>query len=212
MTIAPTEVGHVVTQAAGAIAGIEKSMYIEFVKEAVRVRHVLTNRRAEPVRLAAWAITQLPVGGTAILPLPDLPVDPGGLQPNAEVVLWPYAGVRDTPFELRDRLILLDANRADATKIGTSLGRGWLAYLRQGLVFVKQAAAVAESEYLDRGAAAQCYCSADFVELETLGPVTTLQPGATTSHDETWQLFEVDPTTDPSELPHQLRLDGGEAT
>ena len=208
VTIAATEGGHIVTQAAGPIAGIEKSLRFDFSGEAVRVRHTLTNRRGEPIRLASWAITQLPIGGTAVLPLPDLPVDPEGLQPNAEVVLWPYSGVTDTPFELRERLLLMDATRDEATKIGTSLDRGWLAYIRDGLVFVKRASSVAESEYLDRGAAAQCYCSADFVELETLGPVATLQPDEATSHDETWQLFEVDPATDPVDLPSVLNLDG----
>lgn len=173
------------------------------------MQHTITNRRVDRVRVAPWAITQLPVGGTAVLPLPDLPVDPEGLQPNAEIVLWPYAGVIDTPFELRDRLVLLDANRSEATKIGTSLDRGWLAYVRDGLVFVKRAGAVAGAEYLDRGAAAQCYCSADFVELETLGPVKTLWPEQSTSHDETWQLFEVDPATNPDELPSVLDLDAG---
>ena len=31
------------------------------------MQHTLTNRRAGPVRVAPWAISQLPVGGTAVL-------------------------------------------------------------------------------------------------------------------------------------------------
>jgi hypothetical protein len=198
----------VVTQVAGAIAGVEKAVRAGFVGESVAVSHRLTNRRAQAIRVAPWAITQLPVGGTALLPLPRLPVDPAGVQPNAEIVLWPYAGVTDTPFELCNRLLLIDADRKDAAKIGTTLDREWLAYLRDGLVFVKRATVIQGAEYLDRGAAAQCYCSADFVELETLGPATTLQPGESTIHDEIWQLYEVDPATDPRSIPALLELDG----
>ncbi len=200
----------VVKQSAGA-AGIEKDLSIEFFGESVVVRHTLTSRNANPVRVAPWAITQLPVGGTAVLPLPLFPVDPEGLQPNAEIVLWPYTGVADTPFELCERLLLVNADRSDATKVGTALDRQWLAYLCNGLVFVKRASAVPGAEYLDRGAAAQCYCSADFVELETLGPATTLACDESVSHNETWQLFEVDPATRPQDLPLVLHLDESDA-
>ena len=59
--------------------------------DAVVVEHVLT-RRGRPVDVAPWAITQLPLGGTAIVPVdgPD-----GGPQANRSLVLWPYTDLGD---------------------------------------------------------------------------------------------------------------------
>lgn len=170
-----TERGIVVTQAAPLLAGIEKSLRNEFVGEAVSVEHKLTNLKVEEAPIAPRAITQLPVGGAAILPLPDLPVGSEVLHPNAEAVLRPSAGVPDTPFELRDQLVLLEA------------------VIRFKPDDFNQ------------------YCCAGFVELETLGPVTMLQPAESTSHAETRLVFEVDPATDPCELPLAPNLDGGGA-
>jgi len=46
--------------------------------------------------------------------------------------------------------------------------------------------------YLDRGASSQIYCSGDFIELETLGPVVKLAPGEFVEHQEIWQVFPED--------------------
>ena len=204
-----TSTGISISQAASDAVGIEKTIDISLAGGSVVVTHTLTNRGNAPLRLAPWAITQLAVGGTAIVPLPRDLADPHGYQPNASVVLWPYTGVDDDPFRLHDRLILLDANRSTPTKLGTSLDRGWLAYARDGVVFVKWSQHIVGGTYVDRNASGQCYCSAEFLELETLGQLTDLEPAESATHVESWELHRVSPTAPPEDIPALLHLDGG---
>ncbi len=189
--------------------GIDKTIEMSVDAGIVTVTHTLRNRLAEVIGVAPWAITQLQPGGTAILPLPLDPVDQYGLQPNSSVVLWPYTGTADNPFVMKDRLLLLDAARRTQTKVGIALHRGWLAYSRDGLVFVKRSSHQPDGRYLDMGASGQCYSNPDFLELESLGEQTQLAQGESVTHIETWELHSIDPRTPPHEIPGLLDLDGG---
>jgi hypothetical protein len=51
------------------------------------------------------------------------------------------------------------------------------------------------------------YVDDRFIELETLGPLVTLEPGATTTHREQWSLHLVDEHADPRATIAQLGLD-----
>ena len=189
--------------------GIEKSLDIAMDGGIVTITHRLTNNTDRAVDLAPWAITQFPLGGKALLPMPNTAADANSLQANASIAVWPYTSTDHTSFAISDRLLIVAADRENATKIGTQLDRGWLAYSRDGTVFVKRAVQIEVADYVDFGASAQCYCNADFIELETLGPLVRLSPGRTTNHVETWELHRVDPQTAPHRIPQLLRLDQG---
>lgn len=48
--------------------------------------------------------------------------------------------------------------------------------------------------YPDFGASLECFTNAEMLEVETLGPLTTLEPGSTVEHVEQWHLYrDVDP-------------------
>ena len=209
VTVAESADGLVVRQRGASGAGIGKTIKVSLSDGAVRVTHALTNERSDTVDVAPWAITQLRAGGTAIIPLPLDPADAHGLQPNGSIVIWPYTGVADNPFVMHNRLVLLDADRSSATKIGVALERGWIAYVRNGVVFVKRSVHRTGARYLDLGASGQCYSNPDFIELETLGPQTHLEPGESARHTETWELHTVEPSTPPEQIPDILNLDGG---
>ena len=202
-----------VVQTGSANLGIEKRMIIHphVGSNTVSIVHTLTNTGDKAIDAAPWAITQLPVGGTALIPLAGHLVDPHGLQANAAIVVWPYTGPEDAPFVVENRMVILEANRTRPTKVGTSLDRGWMAYVRGDSVFVKRAQHSTGDRHVDFGATAQCYCDSRFIELETLGPLVSLRPGASTSHEETWELHRVDPDIDPHDVPELLGLDGGTA-
>jgi hypothetical protein len=55
-------------------------------------------------------------------------------------------------------------------------------------VFEKRAEAQPGRPYADRGAAVQVYICDDFCELETLGPLRTLEPDGEATHREHWSL------------------------
>jgi hypothetical protein len=73
--------------------------------------------------------------------------------------------------------------------VGFSNPRGWLAYWLHGILFVKRAQYEARASYYDYGSSSECYCNDRFLELETLGPISMLAPGAAAKHVETWDLY-----------------------
>jgi hypothetical protein len=85
--------------------------------------------------------------------------------------------------------ILVRAGMQTPFKIGFPNPRGWLAYWREGTLFVKRAAYDPRAEYYDFGSSSECYCNDRFLELETLAPVGQLEPGASVTHVETWELY-----------------------
>jgi hypothetical protein len=74
--------------------------------------------------------------------------------------------------------------------VGFPNARGWLAYWLDGNLFVKRAAYHAEASYYDFGSSSELYCNQKFLELETLAPTGTIQPGGSAVHVETWEFYE----------------------
>jgi hypothetical protein len=97
--------------------------------------------------------------------------------------------MKDPCLEWGDNYILLNAKVDSPFKLGFPNPRGWLAYWLEGCLFVKHAEFDTQANYYDMGSSTECYCNDQFLELETLGPITTLAPGDTVSHTETWELF-----------------------
>ena len=181
--------GLVVTQPIQAQTGIQKSLTITLSGQDARVviDHTLRNQGSEPIELAPWAITQLKPGGVAILPQATGAVDEHGLLANRHLVLWPYTQINSPHVTWGDRYIFVEATMRDgAFKVGFPNPVGWLAYLLDGTLFVKQAAYHPDADYFDRGSSSECYCNPRFLELETLGPRTLLAPGEAVSHREAW--------------------------
>jgi hypothetical protein len=158
----------------------------------------VVNLADEPQWLAAWAITMMKPLGRAFLPVLTGPFDPGGFQAQRNIVLWPYARNDDPRFILHDHAIevrsavLADSPADGAFKVGTTLRRGWTAHYRAGLLLVKYAGHDEELEYADMGSSGQVYSHGEFTELETLGPLTTVEPGEAAMHHEDWDVHLVD--------------------
>ena len=158
-------------------------------KPSVTLTHTLINDGLWPVELAPWAITQLRLGGTVILPMPVGKVDAAGLLSNRQFSLWPYARINDPRLKLGDEFILF---KADAIlppfKIGYFNPHGWLAYWLDGVLFRKTFGAQTGLSYPDNNSNAEMYCNDQFVELESLAPLAVLNPGAEAQHVETWDI------------------------
>ena len=175
-------------------AGISKSIEIHLSTEraAVTLTHQLSNTGLKPTRLSPWAITMLRLGGMVILPQPFGNTDPQGFLNNRILALWPYTHIHDPQLVLRDDFILIHANPGlPPVKIGYYNPSGWLAYWRDGLLFRKTFDTHPEQIYPDGGCNSKSFCNDRFVELESLGPLTTLEPGSCTSLIETWELYDT---------------------
>ncbi|HEY3285365.1 MAG TPA: hypothetical protein VGN26_24085 [Armatimonadota bacterium] len=173
--------------------GIQKEMLIQIsaTKAHVRVTHRLTNRGQWGVELAPWALSVMAQGGTAVVPEPTAQA-PYGLLPNRTLVLWPYSNLSDPRHVWGNELILLhqDPKASAPTKFGINNVHGWGAYVNGGTTFVKKFPYFEGVEYVDGGCSMECYTAADFLELESLGPLHLLDPGDTAEHVEDWFLLK----------------------
>jgi hypothetical protein len=160
-----------------------------------------------PVELAAWAITQFKPDGLAILPQSQANT---GLLPNRQLTFWPYARLDSPHLQLGNRFIFVHARMQDeAFKMGWPNPTGWLGYWIEQTLFIKRAAYQPDAVYYDYGSSSECYCDGRFLELETVGPRTTLKPGGTVTHRETWHLYpDVSLVAEETAVADQLaRLD-----
>lgn len=178
-----------------AVAGTSREIDIRVLgPERLAFDYRVVNRADRPQRLAAWAITMMAAGGRSWLPLLTEEFDPGGFQGQRNVVLWPYSSSADPRYLLEDHAIELRASIDPSLgrfKVGTSLRRGWAAHWAGGLLLVKYSRHDESLTYPDMGASGQIYTQHDFTELESIGPLTALEPGETASHHEDWAIHLV---------------------
>jgi hypothetical protein len=170
-------------------AGLEKRLSITARGDEVIVDHVLTNAGPEPIEVAPWAITQLRLGGNAIVPI-DGGADPNRLQANASLVLWPYTDLTDPRVSLHPGALMVRAGAGAAFKIGTGPAPGRLGYHLDGYLYTKTVTPAHDGRYADRGAVGQVYLGDSFCELETVGALVTLVPGEEAAHPESWAIEE----------------------
>ncbi len=164
-------------------SGLEKELSFRLEQNRVRLTHRVTWHGKEALELAPWSITQLRLGGMAILPLSARE----GLQPNRNLVLWPYSQVKDERVELNDDLILLHGRASEqAFKIGNYNSHGWITCLWDEALFVKRFAVVEHGcNYPDMGCNVEAYIRDVCLELEILGPLTLLNPNESATLEET---------------------------
>jgi hypothetical protein len=175
-----------------APTGIRKTLEIRLneARAGLTLLHHLENEGLWPVELAPWAITQMPLGGVAVLPQQTEPLDSSGLLPNRQVVLWPYTRWGDPRLRLNEDYILIEAQPYQPpVKVGYLNRKGWLAYLREGVLFCKRFEPRPEQPHVDFGCNVEVYASDLFIEIETVAPLSRLEPGQWVAHVETWEFY-----------------------
>ena len=187
--VSPLSNGLIATQQAEPKTGLQKSIEILLNGHTSQVilTHRITNHGLWDVTCAPWAITQFKTGGTAIFP--QIRKNTGVL-PNRTLTLWPYTDMTNPNVHWGRDYILIYAKMNSAFKIGFPNPRGWQAYWLNGILFVKQAEFQAQAEYYDYGSSSESYCNDQFIELETLAPISKIPPGGTATHIETWNLYK----------------------
>jgi hypothetical protein len=168
-------------------SGLEKEISFSLQENHVALTHRVTSHASEPIELAPWAITQMQLGGMAILPQSVLNT---GLLPNRNHVLWSYSRLEDQRLELHDDFILVHGQAAQYPfKIGNYNPYGWCAYVRGKALFVKRFAVNPVRTQPDVGCNVETYVHDTFLELETLGALTTLQPKDSVTYQEEWEVI-----------------------
>lgn len=174
--------------------GIQKEIELSLDSNQPRVEliHRLYNRGEEDVELAPWALSVMAPGGKAFLPVPLRGSHQKNLLPTSSLAIWAYTDLSDPRLEWGDDFIRIfqDEDQKDPLKIGMNNPGGWMGYLNGEQLFLKYAPYQSAGEYPDRGSNLEIYTDHRFLELETLGPLTSLSPGQKVEHRENWILMD----------------------
>jgi hypothetical protein len=189
--------------------GIRKQLEITMAAEdnIVVLTHRLTNAGPWSIELAPWALTVMTTGGLGIVGLPEKRPHTEVLTPDFPLVLWPYTDLRDSRLNLGTRYFTLAQDTSKGPlKYGMANMLGWAAYLVHGCLFVKYFDYDPTAVYPDADCNFETFTNEDMLEVESLGPLTLLEPGDTVEHDETWRLFTgVPPVTDEASIDRFIR-------
>ncbi|MGD8453239.1 MAG: hypothetical protein PVJ57_15585 [Phycisphaerae bacterium] len=177
-----------------SLTGIRKEVEVRLAPDqpAATVTHRLTNAGQDTPELAPWALSVMAPGGVAILPLPPAGCHPAELLPTNALVIWAYTEPADARWSWGRRHALLwqEASASRPQKIGLAGPPGWAAYVNRGRAFVKRVTVEEGKTYPDRGSVIEAFTNADMLELESLGPLVRLEPGASIEHVEHWWLLD----------------------
>ena len=200
-------------------AGIQKSVEISLVPGQPRALVVsrLRNIGTKPVTYASWSLSVMRPGGRAFVPLDR--GNPTTFSDVRRLILWSYTKQRDPRYVFGDALVQVDHTKVaaapasttpgrqpDESKIGVDSAQGWAAYLNGDVLYLKRFSHLAGGQYPDGGSTIEIYSSAEFLELENLGTMATLKPGADVVYAEEWWLHTgVKLDTDEATALQQLQ-------
>jgi hypothetical protein len=190
VTVTPT--GLVAREPVEPLTGLQKEIEVAMAPSGseVTVTHRIANRTHMPLEFAAWGLTQMAPGGTAITGFPPRGTHPQNLEATNPLVMWAYTDLSDKRWGYTKKYLTLrqDPNNPVPQKLGLFNTRTWGAYLLNGELFVKQYQAEPSRTYPDFGCSFETFTNAEFLELETLGPMTKVAPGESVTHVERWSL------------------------
>jgi hypothetical protein len=157
---------------------------------AVTVTHRITNHSLFPLEFAAWAMSMMAQGGMAITGFPPRGRHPVNLEATNPLVMWAYTDLSDKRWKFTKKYLMLrqDPKNSEAQKLGLFNPNTWVAYVLNGEAFVKQAHADPTRTYPDFGCSFETFTNNDFLEIETLSPMTRVAPEKSVEHVEHWSL------------------------
>ena len=151
--------------------------------------HRVKNFGKSTVEVAPWCLSVMAPGGTCLFPQAEFVPHTESLLPVRPIVMWSYTKMSDERWTWGDRVIRLRQTTAQTPqKIGACVDQGYAAYALHGDVFFKRFPYDSEASYPDFGVNFEAYTREDMLEIESLGPLTRLEPGDSISHRETWYL------------------------
>ena len=168
---------------------------------AVTVYHRIANHSLFALEFAPWSLTQMAPEGFVVTGFPPRGHHPQNLEATNPLVMWAYTNMADPRMKFTRKYLTLrqDPSNSAAQKIGMFNRDTWAAYLLNGEAFVKRTTADPNKPYPDFGASFETFTNNEFLEVETLGPLTKVPPGGSVELVEHWGLFrniKVDEITD----------------
>lgn len=184
----------VLTQKMEPSTGIQKQIAVTLAPTGSKVtlKHTLANRGLWPVELAPWGLTVVRGGGTEIIPNEPYVSHNDKKLAARPMVLWHYTDLSDNRLTLGKKYVRVrtDSAKTEPNKIGVFNSHGWSACAWDDALFIKKYSALDGKTYPDMGCNFETYTSGTFMEMESLGPMVTLQPESDVTHTETWYLLK----------------------
>jgi hypothetical protein len=176
--------------------GLAKEMLVTMSPSTAQVEvvHRITNRNPWAIDLAPWALSVMAPGGRAVYPQEEFRPHPDCLVPARPLVLWHFTDMSDPRWTWGGKYIQLrqDPAATSKQKVGMLNTAGWAAYVLGVEVFVKRYGFDRSGAYADMGCNTETYTDSDILEIESLGPLTRLEPGASVEHRESWLLARTE--------------------
>lgn len=172
---------------------IIKEMEIIILEDnKVKVTHIITNRNAWPVQLAAWPISVMSAGGLEVIPQPNRET---GFLANRSIALWPYSKMNDKRVYWGEKYITIkhiptENKFANPFKFGINNEKGWAAYFNNNNLYIKRYYHNNSNNYTDYGSSYETFINNAYVEMETLSPTTTINFDEKIIHEEVWELHD----------------------
>ena len=135
----------------------------------------------------------MPQGGVEVVGFPPRGPHPIHLEATNPLVMWAYTNLSDPRWKFTRKYLTLrqDPINEDAQKLGLFSPDTWAAYFLNDEVFVKRTKADPSKTYPDFGCSFENVTNSQFVEIETLGPITRVLPGQIAEQVEYWALFRL---------------------
>jgi hypothetical protein len=176
------------------LTGLEKQITVKMAPTGtgVEVIHSIRNTNRKAVELSPWGLTVMAQGGVGFTGFPPRGKHPEVLPPTNPLVMWAYTDFSDKRWTFTKKYLALrqDPKAAEPQKVGHFNSDTWGAYLLGSELFIKRSQADPSKTYPDFGCSYETFTNADFLEIETLGPMTKLAPGASVGHVERWSLHK----------------------
>lgn len=185
--------GITLTQPVEPETGLQKQITVRMAPTgtSVTVLHRITNTSGWSLTFAPWALTMMAQGGTAFTGFPPRGTHDEVLEPTNPLVMWAYTNLADPRWKYTPKYLTLkqDPKNAEPQKLGLFNPQTWGAYLLGNELFVKRYEADASAEYPDFGCSFETFTNDAFLEIETVGPLSTVAPSESVEHVETWSLY-----------------------
>jgi hypothetical protein len=188
--------------------GVQKSIHITLAPSGTQVKavHRTVNTNLWDIELAPWVLTVMNKGGRMVVPQEEYRPHPDYLVPARPLVLWHFTNMADPRWTWGEKYIQLrqEPGNTDKEKVGLAVSMGWAAYTLNGEVFVKHFPHDPKATYTDLGCNFETFTNESMLEIETLGPLTKMAPGAVLDHVEHWNLFKADVGNTDAEIDEVL--------
>jgi len=171
---------------------IRKTFTKDEANESIVITYSITNESDVARKVAPWEITRVPSEGVVVFDAEVESITPAGLMS--------FVSKNDLAYYEIDHV------EGQNRKINAD-GKGWLGYVNNGLLLLKQFPDLTSLQPAPGEAEIQVYVHQGkmYVEIESQGAYTELQPGQTLDWTVRWRLVPIDSSVTKDFVEKKLR-------